>query len=769
MSKPNPAILTEVGRAKLLVASPEEPVKITHFAVGDGNGSYNDLSDTMTALVNERARVAATGPIRKADEGSLIGFQGVFTSAVITETFTAREVAIFDDAGDMIAIGQVVEIAHPAGDEAFESVLGLVIKTDNTESIIAVVDPSVIATKEYVDNAEARAKAHADDAADAAEQRANQHTNEQDGILLQIISNRFSLLEGELGSAAYRDVGTDDDDVMEVGAGGLLRVAGLQNKEYLLANGGNRFIRPIGFVGTGTDVGIFLDDGEGIRGRESAVIGVNIGNLDEVSLWIAGRIGDEFAETIFMESVGGAQAKADAAQQAAEQSAKDYADENKVSKNTRINTSEGIKGGGSLDSDIELSLEDALVPKNAKHLTEEDDLDLLRGNRNAGYYWAGRGAGGFPANIPSEVEEMETGSFVLEVATLPAEHGTLAIQTLQFGVPSRTPVPDTYMKFTRAAGPSGHGFSPWVKDVTYREKATEAQAAEGVDDNTWMTPFLTKKLIEKTAELIITEDALYTVGPSGDFTSINEALEYLSKIYPAYKKDGVKVELRLASGFVMSEQVFVYGIDLGWITITSEDSVVEIDHREINKVAVGSLGYSPVFYTDGGVLPTIGVLFEMTGTATDQKKPGVMVNNRGGVTVLPACGVSKAYGYGLYVVNSSIAHARLSVFSDAAYCAFYASRSSNISATAGDARRSYIGFWAEFGSTIEANEGRAQDCTMYGFHADLGSTINANRGDATGVTNGFRVSRGSFMLASDSSGTDPTPTNELTKDGVIFK
>ena len=75
----------------------------------------------------------------------------------------------------------------------------------------------------------------------------------------------------------------------------------------------------------------------------------------------------------------------------------------------------------------------------------------------------------------------------------------------------------------------------------------------------------------------IKESLTVTVGTNGDFPTINSALTELSRKYPVYKQNGINVEVKLLSGFVMNECVFVNnGIDLSWITITGEDAETTI-------------------------------------------------------------------------------------------------------------------------------------------------------------------------------------------------
>src|SRR5690554_266710 len=83
---------------------------------------------------------------------------------------------------------------------------------------------------------------------------------------------------------------------------------------------------------------------------------------------------------------------------------------------------------------------------------------------------------------------------------------------------------------------------------------------------------------------ILNDNITVTVGNNGDFSTINEALNYLTTKYPAYKSVGnVKATIKLLSGFVMSEQVLVRGLNLGWIEIVGEDAVTTIERSALTS------------------------------------------------------------------------------------------------------------------------------------------------------------------------------------------
>jgi phage-related tail fiber protein len=104
------SILTNTGRIKLATATPEDQLNVTQIAVGDGNGGFPELTPDMTGLTNEVWRGTVSLPIRSNDDTTII-FEGFIASSI--GGFYVREAAIFDEDGDMIAIGHTSEIEKP--------------------------------------------------------------------------------------------------------------------------------------------------------------------------------------------------------------------------------------------------------------------------------------------------------------------------------------------------------------------------------------------------------------------------------------------------------------------------------------------------------------------------------------------------------------------------------------------------------------------------------------------------------------------------------
>jgi len=126
--------------------------------------------------------------------------------------------------------------------------------------------------------------------------------------------------------------------------------------------------------------------------------------------------------------------------------------------------------------------------------------------------------------------------------------------------------------------------------------------------------------IAENAFQVIQESIEYTIGAAGDFASISDALAAISKGYPAYEPnwaevDTLTVTLRILSGHVVSEQIFVQGQDFGFVNIISDDPVVMV-------AAAGLLIATPkggerdhvLFRVEAGTFPIIlGVIFEFDG------------------------------------------------------------------------------------------------------------------------------------------------------------
>ena len=244
------------------------------------------------------------------------------------------------------------------------------------------------------------------------------------------------------------------------------------------------------------------------------------------------------------------------------------------------------------------------------------------------------------------------------------------------------------------------------------------------------------------------------VGSGQTYTTINQALEYLSGFYPKYKKSGVTAPINLKAGFVMAEQVLVSGIDLGWITIVGEDAETIITHTALTTAFNANY---PAFGVDkGGTSPIIGQLFRFNVEKVGGQKHGLMTFGAGSsAEILPAQGFIGAGTYGIFAIFASI------ISANAANCS-----------NAGNS-----GVHALEASIISANGANCSNAGTYGIQAGQASIISANgakvRNQTTG-TSRIRVGEGSCIdanLLDASGGTVPIfsqAVNTLTNNGIIY-
>lgn len=161
------AILTDYGEAAFTKAvASGEPVNFAEMAVGDGAGIIPQPDRTRTGLVNEVYR----GPLNRvviADQSASV----IRTEMIIlpqTGGFWLREAALYDDAGECLAVASLPPVYKPLLAEGAGRLqaINLWIAVSNTADVEINADPSVVlATVEELNKAKAEAKDYADEVA----------------------------------------------------------------------------------------------------------------------------------------------------------------------------------------------------------------------------------------------------------------------------------------------------------------------------------------------------------------------------------------------------------------------------------------------------------------------------------------------------------------------------------------------------------------------------------------------------------------------------
>lgn len=154
--------VTDIGVAKItnavLVGG---AVKLTHYAVGDGDGAYYRPTPQMTALKNEVWRGNITRLEKDTERAGHIYISAIIPAEV--GGFTIREMGVFDADGNMIGIGNTAEVEKVASSSGMSSEIEMTMHliVTNTDVLQVTVDPSVIiATKKDIEKHNTDPDAH---------------------------------------------------------------------------------------------------------------------------------------------------------------------------------------------------------------------------------------------------------------------------------------------------------------------------------------------------------------------------------------------------------------------------------------------------------------------------------------------------------------------------------------------------------------------------------------------------------------------------------
>lgn len=159
------ALITEAGAEKLANAAVTGmPVAISEMAVGDGGGALPVPTKISRGLVGEHYRGALNKLVIADIDASVIEAEMIMPPQI--GGFWLRELALYADDGECIAVGNMPETYKPQlseGSGRFQ-IIRMQLKISSTEAVELIVDPSVIlATSEDVRAAENTAKDYADE------------------------------------------------------------------------------------------------------------------------------------------------------------------------------------------------------------------------------------------------------------------------------------------------------------------------------------------------------------------------------------------------------------------------------------------------------------------------------------------------------------------------------------------------------------------------------------------------------------------------------
>ncbi|EED0339062.1 phage tail protein [Escherichia coli] len=148
-------VITDTGAKKLAqAAAPDgKPVRLTHMTVGDGGGTLPTPDSKQTRLVHEVWRHTVNRVILDATHQNRIIAELVIPPEA--GGFWIREIGVFDEHGDLIAVGNTAESYKPTVAEGSgrAQTFRTILTVSSTASVALTVDNTmVMATVDYVDD-----------------------------------------------------------------------------------------------------------------------------------------------------------------------------------------------------------------------------------------------------------------------------------------------------------------------------------------------------------------------------------------------------------------------------------------------------------------------------------------------------------------------------------------------------------------------------------------------------------------------------------------
>ncbi|HAX7229203.1 TPA: hypothetical protein JTP39_005733, partial [Escherichia coli] len=142
------------------------PVRLTHMAVGDGNGELRQPQKNQTSLYNEVWRQSVNRVFTDPENPNRLIAELVIPPE--TGGFWVREIGVFDDTGTMIAVGNTAESYKPTREEGSgrAQIFRAVITVTSDAVVELVMDTTtILPTTDYIDEKmaeHARSRNHPD-------------------------------------------------------------------------------------------------------------------------------------------------------------------------------------------------------------------------------------------------------------------------------------------------------------------------------------------------------------------------------------------------------------------------------------------------------------------------------------------------------------------------------------------------------------------------------------------------------------------------------
>lgn len=271
------------------------------------------------------------------------------------------------------------------------------------------------------------------------------------------------------------------------------------------------------------------------------------------------------------------------------------------------------------------------------------------------------------------------------------------------------------------------------------------------------------------SDKVITQDMIVNVGNGGDFSTINEAITYLSGFYPIYKKGGIKCYINILDGTVISEQIACSQMDVQWITIVSNSTNTERitvggEAKTVNIVSVKADNkwtynmdehdarntYPFICAENAGKAPTIGCLFKLVENTSGMDISG-LICNRGSEGVVLGWSGFDSFSVGCIANNESSITIRQGIARNCIRWGVHSRHNGECSARSALLTNCGIGAYSDRIADLDIREAVLDGCTI-AIDCENASRINANEahlngcGDTSNVNNPCIVVRDGSIL-----------------------
>lgn len=236
-----------------------------------------------------------------------------------------------------------------------------------------------------------------------------------------------------------------------------------------------------------------------------------------------------------------------------------------------------------------------------------------------------------------------------------------------------------------------------------------------------------------------------SVGSSGDFSTVNEAISYLLS---RPRLSDCVANIILENNFSLNEQIIVDKKDLSWITITSSEEI-NISRISLTYGFDGNM-YPAFAAINNSKLPNIGVLFSMDETGTDVGRSGIYCDNGSSCTILPNCGIKNVAHIAVAAYNNSNIQMKETNFSNSKGMGVFCS-----------------------GSRVIMDNSDISGALTFGIRSWNGGNIIASEANckrqSTDTSNDITIGFSSIILCPNSFGGTNQAANIITSNGVIIK